>query len=86
MALPIEGGSPVALATGKPDYVDGNTVKVNQTNVFWVGADDSINTMPLGGGSKTVLATQQRGSYIAVDAQNVYWTNFDGTIKKVAWR
>jgi hypothetical protein len=91
MKLPIEGGTPVELATGAPNSLSGSSVKVNQTNVFWVGADGTIQTMPLGGGSKTVLATQQRDSYIAVDAQNVYWTYYDGTtrdgtINRVGWR
>jgi hypothetical protein len=91
MKLPIEGGTPVELATGAPNSLGGSSVKVNQTNVFWVGADGTIQTMPLGGGSKTVLATQQRDSFIAVDAQNVYWTYYDGTtrdgtIKWVGWR
>jgi hypothetical protein len=91
MKLPIEGGTPVELATGAPNSLGGSSVKVNQTNVFWVGADGTIQTMPLGGGSKTVLATQQLDSFIAVDAQNVYWTYYDGTtrdgtIKRVGWR
>ena len=37
MKLPIEGGTPIdELPTGKPAYLGGPSVKVNQTNVFWV--------------------------------------------------
>jgi sugar lactone lactonase YvrE len=59
---------------------------VDASNVYWT--EEFLGTVmkvPTGGGTSTVLASQQAyPNGIAQDANNVYWVNAGGTVMKVS--
>lgn len=77
--IPLGGGTPTTLATGQ--FARG--IAVSQTDVYWAnhttGSSGLIARCAIGGCGKnpTVLIVQSSGepSDVALDAQNVYWTN-----------
>jgi hypothetical protein len=76
------------LVTLVPD-TDVADFAVSDQGVFWTTyGEGTVMKVPLGGGPPTILASGYANvtpSGIAVDAANVYWTNYDlaGTIMKV---
>jgi hypothetical protein len=82
------GGAPTTLASGQ----GGGALAVSATAVVWdadYGCGDGCYTaaileVPIDGGAVTTLATEPTISGgVAVDAESVYWSAGDGTIKKV---
>jgi hypothetical protein len=62
---------------------------VDGTDVYYVTnsiGGNSVARVPIGGGNPTVLATGRIGSLVAVaiDGQNVYWLEGEGTIQQGA--
>jgi hypothetical protein len=65
---------------------------VDASSVYWVNRgstgqdlkDTSLMKVPLGGGAITVLDVSPSGhAAVALDASNLYWTNYDGTVMKM---
>jgi hypothetical protein len=80
--VPLGGGTPTKLVTTANQQ---QAVAADATNVYWSG-DKGLSKMPQDGGTPTVLAAGGGGSALALDATNVYYTNYDGTgntIRKV---
>jgi hypothetical protein len=74
LKVPIAGGSVTTLASGQSSPYG---IAVNSTTVFWVnGVSAQVMSVPVAGGTASTLAS--RSSYfpedIALDSQNVYWT------------
>lgn len=65
-------------------------IAVDGTNVYWTndGTDQTIMSVPRGGGQVSLLATTAGGShgYIASDGANVYWTNTQVTDVGSTWK
>jgi hypothetical protein len=64
---------------------------VDGVNVFWTGSEGVtkgglVMRMPVNGGIRTTIASGQTYPVgIALDATNVYWTNyFDGTVMRTS--
>ncbi len=85
MKVPIEGGAPIELAANQPWP---GAITVDATNVYWTtgtgppppltdgGAEGgAVSRVPLGGGTAVTLVTAPLPGGIAVDANNLYWTN-----------
>ncbi len=100
LSVPLAGGTITTLASqlDLPIRVAVDATNVYWTNAgrgcpFDAGVSVPINmrcggsimTMPLQGGTPTILASGQNNPWgIAVDRNSVYWTNFgDGTVMKV---
>jgi hypothetical protein len=74
MQAPLDGGSPLALATGVTSPFG---IAIDETNVYFTTSDGNVESVPIGGGAATTLMANQalpRG--IAVDRTYVYWANF----------
>jgi hypothetical protein len=79
------------LATNQPGIggdVQAEILAVDADNVYWVNTAQNGSIMKCAiagcGGSPTILSADQVGpSAIAIDDQNVYWSNADGTIRFV---
>src|SRR5262249_6845382 len=61
--------------------VDGANVYYTMHDVYGLG--DAIMKVPAGGGASTKLSSSSGANGIAVDANDVYWTDADGTVMKV---
>jgi len=77
-------GSSIVVASGNPEAiaVDGN-------NVYWANANDgnvflgTLATVPVLGGSPSVLVAGVSTFHMVVDESNVYWLGFDATTSGV---
>jgi hypothetical protein len=75
------GTSPVYIKATKWLCVPSTSASA-QGHLYWVnaGANGTVNEMPIGGGPVTALATGQNNPVsLAVDANDVYWTNYAPT-------
>jgi len=54
--------------------------------VYWVNeGDGTVRAVPLGGGAPVELAKEATSPHIlAIDASCLFWTNGDGSVRKVA--
>jgi hypothetical protein len=83
MTAPKAGGAATTLAPFMGDFSMFNReLTINATSVFWTSSSQSnfvngsVWSVPIGGGAVTKLASGLQGTQgIAVDDQNVYWTN-----------
>jgi hypothetical protein len=74
----LDGGAPTTLATGLA--VSSDDLLVDATRVFWL--ENEILSMPLAGGSPTVLVSSPGSSSasiqrFAIDQRNVYWIQYE---------
>jgi hypothetical protein len=82
MQCPLDGcgSSPIVLASEQPGP---NGITVNATTVFWANYNfqnpSAVVACAIGGcgDAPTVVADNQTPYDVAVDATNVYWTNFN---------
>jgi hypothetical protein len=65
----VTGGSVEAVASGLPILLG---LVTDGTNLYWLG-NDTIESVPVGGGTPTVLASNVEGQSLATDGVNVYW-------------
>ena len=76
MKVPIDGGQPTTIAS-EQDFAAGIAIVGGQ--VFWsnTGANPGSGAIVgLSGGAATALAIAQAGpTYLAADAEGIYWTN-----------
>jgi hypothetical protein len=87
--VPIGGGTPTVLATGRLDVVVA--VAVDDRNVYWLEGEGTIAqgalaAMPKSGGNVTVLASGLSDpSALVVDDSGIYFNDFaaGGLIKEV---
>jgi hypothetical protein len=70
-SVPIDGGTPVSLASG-----NATAIAVDASHVYWTDTAQSVMSAPIGGGVASTLASGQLNAIaIAVDATSVYWAN-----------
>jgi hypothetical protein len=76
---PLGGGKPVTLAT-----VDGpgSGIAVDASYVYF-GTSSAVMKVPLNGGTPTTLASAT-GQGVAIDDDNVYFTDWSSTVKRVS--
>jgi len=77
LSVPTGGGSPVTLV---PAGGGSQAMAIDETNVYY--GEVAVMKVPLGGGTPTTLAAataQATIEGIAVDANNVYWTEAGGS-------
>ena len=77
---PLSGGTPLKIGPS------ANAVALDATDVYYVGGMGSVGRVPIGGGTPTVLTTGRTSTLVAVavDGQNVYWIEGEGTIQQGA--
>ncbi len=73
MIVPIDGGSPLTLATHQ-EVLTG--IAIDDTNVYWTDpGHDAVMEIARGGGTPVTLASGQTLAYeVAVSGGHVYWT------------
>ena len=74
MSVPLDGGSPVVLASGQRG---AEGIAVDPDNLYWVTAiAGTLMKLPLGSGPPVTLMNDQSGSeFIALAASGIYWTS-----------
>jgi hypothetical protein len=84
LRVPRSGGDVVTLAKGWSPQ-PGDLVS-DGTRLYWddVGPARSIVSVPVGGGALSTLASPGSAGCIAVDQDNVYWTEQTGGVFKIA--
>lgn len=87
MKAPINGGNPVAIATGQnfPTAIAIDT-STNPSTIFWSAGDQTIKRVSAAGGPITTMATGQTNCQgLAVNATTLFWTNVaNDTVQKLA--
>lgn len=83
MKVAVTGGTPVMLDQGLEGPFG---LAIDATNVYYTNAGGGrIKSVPIAGGTATVLATDQVPLGIAVDGTSVYWVSFfNGTVSSTA--
>lgn len=84
MRMPLAGGTVTSLTPTLSD--SGATgIAVNATSIYWGASNSALNVTPLAGGAVTTLVSgEQDPMGVAVDASDVYWTDFySGSVKKM---
>ncbi len=78
MKLPLAGGAPTTLVSG---LSTPKGIAVQGANVYWVEGleDGAVKTVPVNGGTPTMLAAEQWPIAIAADAESLYWTALGST-------
>jgi hypothetical protein len=79
MKAPLEGGTPVTLASAP---MLTNRLVVDSVSAYWTTWSGTVLKVPLGGGEVGTIASMEgaHNDGIAVDATSVYWAgNFGGT-------
>ena len=77
--VPIAGGAPTTLASHQAFSLD---IALDESFVYWVNAgsgtrpDGSIMRIAKGGGTPTTLVANREPYYFALDATNIYWSEF----------
>src|ERR1700682_157325 len=77
------------LTVSVPNFPYGIAVDPTAQNVYWTvnvpNSQETVMKVPRAGGTPTSIASGQNSpAGIAVDANNIYWTNnLDGTVMKV---
>ena len=81
--VPIGGGTPTTLVTGAGRGL--LQLAVDSDRVYFGSTQGDVVSVPIWGGAVTTLAPGAGPIGVAVDANNVYWTNRDeGTVMKLA--
>ncbi len=87
-SIPIAGGPPTTLATGRPGSL--MAIAVDDRNVYWVEGEGTIQqgaiaAVPKAGGRVAVLATGLSDPMsVAVDSSGVYFPSAGGGVGKIA--
>jgi hypothetical protein len=80
------GGNPSTVTLDTAPTLGGGAdcaLILDASNVYW-SLGDELRRVPKSGGAGAVLATMERISRIAQDADHVYWTSYsDDTIERV---
>jgi hypothetical protein len=74
MSVPVTGGTPATFAS---DVYSPGGVVADDAGVYWT-AGQQLMEAPPGGGTATTIALGDGLGAIAVDANNVYWTQSSG--------
>lgn len=76
LSVPKEGGTVTVLAS---NVYDPSGIAVDAAYVYFVDTS-AVRKVPIGGGPVTALADAENAAYsaVAVDDDNVYWTNYAG--------
>jgi hypothetical protein len=87
-ATPLDGGATIVLASMQQLPSE---IAVDQTNLYWINQGYSAQTgsvmelpLPVGTAQPFVLASGVAPEALAIDCQYVYWTDFNGTVSRVA--
>jgi sugar lactone lactonase YvrE len=83
---PIGGGNTTVLAQGAIVFANPAGIAVDGSNVYWVNAGNggAVNRMTLSGGNPQTLFTGGTPYAIGVNANNLYWTTYNGKVYRVA--
>jgi sugar lactone lactonase YvrE len=82
--VPRFGGRVTILASHQ---TDPESLAVEGGHVYWVnngyGKQGTVNSVPVGGGKVTTLVSTSEPWAVAVDARDLYWTDWGGTVNKM---
>jgi cysteine-rich repeat protein/uncharacterized repeat protein (TIGR03803 family) len=77
MKVPVDGGTATVLNSGAsfPPY----RIAIYGTSAYFTTYEgNTVSTVSVSGGTTTGLAVSEFPNYVAVDAQSVYWTGYQG--------